>query len=97
MEVEKLLKEKEEYITRLENCLLSYEDVSDRLLEETVKIVDDVDEKGKKIFSNEQARIDELKKRLPKDFFEKRKLKISIEIIRLKIDFLSENIKFYSK
>ena len=97
MEVEKLLKEKEEYITRLENCLLSYEDVSDRLLEETVKIVDDVDEKGKKIFSNEQSRIDELKKRLPKDFFEKRKLKISIEIIRLKIDFLSENIKFYSK
>ena len=97
MEVEKLLKEKEEYITRLENCLLSYEDVSDRLLEETVKIVDDVDEKGKKIFSNEQSRIDELKKRLPKDFFEKRKLKISIEIIRLKIDFLSEKIKFYSK
>ena len=97
MEVEKLLKDKEEYITRLENCLLSYEDVSDRLLEETVKIVDDVDEKGKKIFSNEQSRIDELKKRLPKDFFEKRKLKISIEIIRLKIDFLSEKIKFYSK
>ena len=94
MDVEKLLNEKDEYIIRLENCLIHYDEISDKLLVETVKIVNEVDEKGKKIFSNDNARQDELRRRCEKDFLDKRKLKISLEILRLKTDALTDKIKF---
>jgi len=97
MEVEKLLKEQEEKINGLEKMLHKLECLSLVLEVELVEIINAVDDKDKKIFSNDKLREDELKKRCAKQYNEKVQLKIDIEIQRLRIGLLTERIKFYSK
>jgi len=95
--VEKLLKEKEEKIDNLEKMLNESNNLDNILNEELVKITLEIDDKGKKKYSNADFRTEELKKRCGKQHEEREQLKIDIEIQRLRIGLLTERIKFYSK
>ena len=97
MEVEKLLKEQEEKINELEKMLSQYSNIDYILEEELINITKETDADGGNVFSNEIKRKDELKKRCGKHYDKKEKLKIDIEIQRLRIGLLSDRIRFYSK
>lgn len=89
-----LFVEKENLISALEVGLNRYNEISKQLDTEILKIEDELDTNGKKKFSNDTKRKDELDRRLPVEIAEYNKLKISLEITRLKIKNLTQKIDF---
>jgi hypothetical protein len=95
--IEQLIKEQEIMIYELNGGLLQIEECDNKLNEERIKILEDVDDKGKKKFSNDLTREEELRKRLP-DMYDKRiNFRIDCDIKTMYINLNLQKINFYIK
>lgn len=84
-EKEKILKTLSDLVDALNNMLKEYDDINLYLSDEYVKIMDEVDDKGKSKFSNSEKREHELKLRFNDLFLKRLELRRHIEITRLLI------------
>lgn len=91
---DELFKQKEDLIQKLETDLNRYQ-ILDKTIDETMILIEDeLDTNGKKKFSNDLKRKDELSRRIPQVVKEYNDLKISLEITRLKISNFKQKIDF---
>lgn len=95
--VEKLLKEQADIISQVEKDLTEIDKLEKILREERIKLVEEVDEKGKKKYANEDQRQVVLYgiKKKEIDLYEL--IKRRLEINRLKYDLNKQSINFYNK
>ena len=95
--VEKLFEEQKQIISEVEKDLKQIDDLEKVLRDEKIVITDEVDEKGKKKYANDDYRQQELIKRLPKEAKLMEETKNRLEINRMKFDLNKQMINFYNK
>jgi chromosome segregation ATPase len=89
--------DKQKLIDELEQALIRYNELSDELDKQMIAIEEEIDTvTGKKKYSNDLKRKEELKNRSANVLTEYDKVKINIEILRLRIKNLTQKIDFFN-